>query len=214
MIRTLCLLLACNLMGAPLAAEEPAALQDEDVYYAPIDEDGRTDAAVGAPAPAPGSFVSRARLHAFNIADGRPVEGAEIFLAGAYLGRSPLDLQDQLIKAPQLAVSARLDGYREGTREAVKIPVEGPLAVALVSDRAAAKYTNAAWALGLGMLVAAGVVYDANNSTPGLAWLGGGLAVISFSQLTARWFHLPALRKRADAYNRQSEPAPPWDEQP
>jgi hypothetical protein len=213
MIKALCLLFAACLLGAPLPAEEPGPLQDEDVYYAPIDDAGRAAPADGASAPLPGSFVSRARLHAFDIADGRPVEGAEIFLAGAYLGRSPLELRDHLIKAPQMAVSARLDGYHEGLREAVGIPVEGPLAVALVSERAASGYTTPAWVVGLLAMAAAAAVYDSSHSAPGLALLGGGMAVISLSQLTARWFHLPALRKRADAYNRQSEPAPPWDAQ-
>ncbi len=216
------LLLLLALLGAPLPADEAptavsggaeAALTDEDVYYAPIDEpqDASASAQAAAPALAPGAFLSRARVSAFDIADQSPVQGAEVFLAGQYLGRTPLQLEDRLIGKPVLEVDARKDGYSEGLRPAVVFPAAGELAVALVSDDAASWYTTPAWAVGLGLLVASAAVYDANNSTPGLALAGGGLAVISLSQLSARFLHLPSLRRKADAYNGRSEPVPALD---
>lgn len=189
------------------------ALKDDDVYYAPI-EDQPEGATPTVQAMAPGSYVSQAKVNAFNIADGKPVEGAEIFLAGQYLGRSPLQLQGTVISKPLVALSARADGFDEGLREAVQVPVEGVVNVALADQHAAGWYTKPAWVVGLGLLAASAVIYDANNSAPGLSVAGGGLGIIALSQLTARFVHLPGLRKRAEAYNAQGAPAPPSDVEP
>lgn len=197
------------LLCLALAASSPAAgLQDEDVYYAPIEEGG---AAPAAPPRPQGSFLSRARLQAFDIATGRPVEGAEIFVEGVFLGVSPLQLQGWLAPRPSLAVAARAPGYAEGLRPALRFPAEGSVAVALASERAAGWYTTPAWAVGLGLLAASALAYDTKAPAPGLALAGGGLAVISLSQLTARLVHLPRLRKRAEAYNSRDEAVPPLD---
>lgn len=205
-------MIAGLLPGAPLAGEEPG-LRDEDVYYAPIDDGATGDTATAQKAPA-GSFLSQARLFAFDIGTGKPVEGAELFLAGAYLGRSPLALKDHLVDRPLLPVSARFKDYSEGLRPGVAVPAQGAVAVALASDRSAGWYTTPAWVLGLGLLAASAAVYDASNSGPGLAMAAGGLAVISLSQMSARFVHLPALRRKAEAYNQASEPAPPHEDRP
>jgi hypothetical protein len=195
------------------ATSNDDALKDDDVYYAPI-EDQPEGATPTVQALAPGSYVSQAKVNAFNIANGKPVEGAEIFLAGQYLGRSPLQLQGTVISKPLVALSARADGFDEGSREAVQVPADGVVNVALADQHAAGWYTTPAWVVGLGLLAASAVVYDANNSAPGLAVAGGGLGIIALSQLTARFVHLPGLRKRAEAYNSQGAPAPPMEDQP
>ena len=155
-----------------------------------------------------GAFLSRASIHAFDIASGKAVEGAEVFVAGAYLGRTPLQLKEHVVPKPQPPVAVRMDGYAEGLRPAVSVPADGQVAVALASDSSAGWYTTPAWVLGLGLLAASAAVYDANNSAPGLALAGGGMAVISLSQLAARFMHLPALRRKADAYNASPQPVP------
>jgi hypothetical protein len=208
------LLLCAPALRADLSATAAAgddALKDEDVYYAPIDEQAE-GATPTVQALSPGSYVSQAKVNAFDIANGRPVEGAEIFLAGAYLGRSPLQLQGAVISKPQLSLSARADGYSEGLRPAVTVPAEGTVAVALAPENAAGWYTTPAWAVGLGLLVASAIIYDANNSGPGLSLAGGGLGVIALSQITARFVHLPGLRRKAEAYNAQGAAAPPLDQ--
>lgn len=221
MIRALAF--ACLCLLAPLRAEDapqplsPAAgaeeLRDEDVYYAPIDDsaDGATPSAQALPQ---GAYVSRARIHAFDIATGQAVDSAELFLGGVYIGRSPLVLKEHVVGKPLPPLAARLDGYSEGERPAVDIPADGAAVVALASERSAGWYTTPAWVLGLGLLGASAALYDANNSGPGLALAGGGLAVISLSQLTARFVHLPGLRKRAEAYNASTVAAPPLDAKP
>lgn len=207
------LLLGSSVLRADLTATAGAgddALKDEDVYYAPI-EDQPEGATPTVQAMAPGAFVSQAKVSAFDIASGKPVEDAEIFLAGQYLGRSPLQLQGTVISKPLVALSARADGYDEGARDAVQVPAEGVVNIALANQHAAGWYTAPAWVVGLGLLVASAVVYDANNSAPGLAVAGGGLGIIALSQLSARFVHLPGLRRRAEAYNAQTAPAPPID---
>jgi hypothetical protein len=210
----LCLLFAAAALRAdvtPTAGADEDALKDEDVYYAPID-DAAEDATPTVKALSPGSYVSQAKVSAFDIADGKPVTGAEIFLAGAYLGRSPLQLQGAVVDKPLMALSARADGYAEGLRAAVKVPAEGDVTVALASERAAGWYTTPAWVVGLVLLGASAAVYDANNSGPGLSLAGGGLGIIALSQLTARFIHLPSLRRQAEAYNAQGAAAPPLDQ--
>jgi hypothetical protein len=195
------------------SAQADDSLKDEDVYYAPID-DQPEGATPTVQALSPGSFVSQAKVTAFDIADGKPVEGAELFLAGTYLGRAPLQLQGTVISKPQIAISARADGYDEGLRPAVSVPADGTVAVAMASEHAARWYTTPAWVVGLCLLGASAAVYDANNSGPGLSLAGGGLGIIALSQLTARFLHLPSLRRKAEAYNAQGAPAPPLDSQP
>lgn len=231
MIKTLgaCLLL---LLGRPaiVLAEDRApqavsanasadALGDDDVYYAPIDDVAAdTTEAVAASASAQtlpqGSFLSHARFYAYDLSTGKTLQGAELFMDGTYVGNSPLDLTDHLVGKPVLSLSARMDGYSEGLRPAVQFPAEGAVSVALVADNAASWYTTPAWVVGLGLLAASALTYDNNRPSSGLAAAGGGLAVISLSQLGARFIHLPALRRRAKAINEHSEPAPPMDRQP
>lgn len=224
MIKALFMIVVLLLHPALRAAEGLSAsaagdgLSDEDVYYAPIDDGAAEPASATAQAPAQaasqGSVLSHARLFAYDIRNGQPLEGAELFVDGAYQGRSPLRLSDLLVSKPLLPVSARLDGYDEGQRPGVAIPADGDVGVALASQSAASWYTTPAWVVGLGLLAVSAAVYDSNNSAPGLAAAGGGLAVISLSQLAARLLHLPALRRRAQAANGQSSPMPPLDRRP
>lgn len=225
-VLTCLLLLGCSALRAEGAAPKAVsanadALSDDDVYYAPIDDNASDTAdavavgdSVSAQALPQGSFLSHARFYAYDLSTGRTLQGAELFIDGVYVGTSPLDLTDHLVGEPVLPLSARMNGYSEGLRPAVQFPAEGAVSVALVSDSAASWYTGPAWVVGLGLLAASALVYDSNNAAPGLAAAGGGLAVISLSQLEARFIHLPALRRRAKAINARSEAAPPGDAQP
>lgn len=216
MNRILSLLLLLALLAAPpLRAEEAAAaasggdgaeaLDDPDVYYAPDDEAAEP---LSPTAQSPGSFVSRASIQAYDVADGRVLEGADLFLQGAFIGRSTLDLGGRVIDKPVVELDARLADCEDASRPAVALPAEGTVRIAMVSRRSARWYTAPGWAIGLGLLAAAAVVYDSHNTGPGLALVGGGVATIGLSQIMARLVHLPGLRRRAEALNARREPAP------
>jgi hypothetical protein len=198
----------CLLSGALHAADAPVsageeALRDEDVYYEALPDDGDDAAGLSATAQplAQGSYLSHARIEAVDARDGRLLTGAELFMQGSYLGRSPLTLAARVIDRPQVALGARLQDYAEGLRPAVSVPADGVVKVALAPETAARWYTNPSWIVGLGLLAASAAVYDANAPGTGLALVGGGVGIISLSQLMARWVHLPALRKKAEQWN-------------
>lgn len=218
------LLLLC-LLGQGLRADDAAqalspaaaagALQDQDVYYGPDEQDvsaSAQSAASPAPTPAPtgdlGSALTRASVSAFEWGHPeRPLVGAELFINGQFLGRSPLRLTGRVVDRSSV-VTARLDGYSEALRGRVQVPAEGEIRVAMASENAAGWYTTPSWVLGLGLLGASLAVYRADNTGPGLALVGGGVSVIAVSQLVARFFHLPALRRAVQDYNSRPEPAP------
>lgn len=206
-----CLWVACPLRGteglAPApdsAAAAAAALEDEDVYYAPEDE----DAAGEAPGSMAGSLVSRAEIQVFDVATGAALPDAELFLGGAFIGRSPLTLDGRLLEKPLLSLAARREGCEDALRPAVALPVEGVVRVAMVRESSARWFSAPAWSVGLGLLAASAFVYDSHNTAPGLALLGGGVGVIALSQLMARLVYLPRLRRKAEAYNAALEPLP------
>lgn len=216
MIKLLCLFVALlpalglRAQLTPTAAADSAALQDEDVYYAPLESqpaEGQPDAAEPAVKLAPGAYLSRATLHAVDFSDGRSLKGAELFLGSDYLGRSPLALQG-LVVAPGAELAVRMDGYHEASRPGLRLPAEGEVRVALLKEDPAGWYTTPAWVLGLGMLAGSVAVYRSDNTAPGLALVGGGVGLIALSQLAARFWHLPALRRDVDAYNAQPVPVP------
>jgi hypothetical protein len=209
-----------GLRAAEAAAQDasPSAasgLQDEDIYYAPEeggDASGELGASQGAVGSLPGSasYLSHAKLEPFEWGrPGQALEGVELFLNGQYLGKSPLSLDNYMVQRVTLPLTARREGYEEAERPQVKLPVEGPLRVALLSEGAARWYTTPAWILGLGLLGASVAVYNnGGNDNAGLGLAGGGLGVICVSQLWARFVHLPALRREVDAYNARMEAAP------
>jgi hypothetical protein len=201
------------LEGAADAADS-AGTPDSDVYYAPEesgDASGEMGASQGAVGSLPGSasYLSHARLLPFAWGHpDKPLDGVELYLNGQYLGNSPLSLDNYMVQRAQLVLGARKDGYEEAQREHVKIPVEGDLRVALLSDNAAGWYTTPAWVVGLGLILGAVAAYNDSNGSTGVGLAGAGVGVIALSQLTARFIHLPALRRQVDAYNAQTAPAP------
>jgi hypothetical protein len=202
-------LLMLLLLLSPLALRaDEAAMEDKDIYYAP---DVAEDAAAGTPTASvalpQGAYVSKARLSVFDFSSGKDLKGAELFLGQDYLGRSPLVLQG-LVVSPGAELAARLDGYGEASRRALRLPAEGEVRLALLSENPAGWYTTPAWVVGLGLLAASVAVYRSDNTSPGLALVGAGVGVISLSQLTARFFHVPALRREVEDYNARPEAAP------
>ena len=197
--------------AAPVSPTAETGQQDDDVYYAPdVAEDGATGATPSAAvAQVQGAYVSRAQLHVIDFTSGHEVNGAELFLGPDYLGRSPLTLKG-LVVSPGTELGARLDGYEEALRPGLHLPADGEVRVALLRENAASWYTTPAWVLGLGLLAASVAVYRSDNTGPGLALVGGGVGVIALSQLTARFMHLPALRRQVQDYNAspQAVPAP------
>jgi hypothetical protein len=204
----------------PSAAAQPGSvspstgLEDQDVYYAPEengDASGEMGASQGAVGSLPGgaSYLSHAKLMPFEWGHpDKPLDGVELFLNGQFLGSSPLSLDGYMVQRLQLTLGARKDGYEEAERAHVKIPVEGELRVALLNENAASWYTTPAWVLGLGLVVAAAAASNNGSGSTGVGLAGAGVGVIAISQLAARFFHLPALRRQVEAYNSRSEAAP------
>lgn len=204
MLRILLMLLA---LGAPAFAEDNSDFQPGDALYAPEEESGTAQSASASSSA--GSYYSSARIEALDYGHGmKPLEGAEIFIDGRFLGKSPLDLSGFLVNKPAMTLSARLPGYNDAAREAFKIPAEGNLGIAMVGDNAASWYTMPSWIAGLAMLGGAVAAYSQNNSQVGIALVGGGVGVIALSQAVARLFHLPRLESEAAALNAKSDPRP------
>jgi hypothetical protein len=203
-------LLGLLLAPPPARAAEPG--QDPDVYYAPLDEaEALTPSAAAAEAAGSGRHLSRARLRAF--AWGRPqldLGGAELYVDGALVGRSPLSLQGLLVSAQGVSLAARADGFEEALRPALRLPPEGSVAIALLPDDAAWPVTTPGWAVGLGLVVAGVLCYRSDAPGTGLSLAGGGLLSAGLTQLWARFVTLPRLRAAVDAYNAGplAEPAP------
>jgi hypothetical protein len=196
------------------AVSGSADAEDQDVYYAPEesgDASGEMGASQGAVGSLPGSasYLSHARLVPFEW--GHPdkaLDGVELYLNGQFLGSSPLSLDGYMVQRTQLSLGARKDGYEESERANVKIPVEGDLRVALLSENAAGWYTTPAWLVGLGLILGAAAASNNGSGSTGVGLAGAGVGVIALSQLTARFIHLPALRRQVDAYNSKTEAAP------
>jgi hypothetical protein len=169
---------------------------------------GASQGAVGS-LPGSASYLSHAKLEPFEW--GHPektLEGAELFLNGQFLGKSPLNLENFMVQRTTMALTARKDGYEEGERAQVKVPVEGSLRIALLSDNAASWYTTPAWLLGLCLIGGSVAAYSGGSGSTGIGLAAGGVGVITFSQLGARLLHMPALRRSVEEYNRRLEPAP------
>jgi hypothetical protein len=205
-IKILALMLA---LAGVARAEDDADFRPEDALYAP-EEATPTAQESGAPEARGASYYSSARVVAVDLGrGGREIEGAEIFIGGRYLGKSPLDLEGFLVDAPLLSLSARLPGYAESLRPALRVPPEGEIRVGLAGDNAASWYTTPSFVAGILMLAGAAASYAQNTpsgSETGAALLGGGVGVILISQAVARLFHLPALHKRVEAWNASHEP--------
>jgi hypothetical protein len=201
MAKILMLLLA---LGGALKADEEGDFKPEDALYAP---EGESATAETSP-----SYYSSAKVIAFDSS--RPAEAlkdVEIFLDGAFVGKTPLELSGVLVNKPSFALTARVNGYEEAVRPAVQIPAQGELRVAMAGDNAASWYTAPSFVIGLGLIAGAVVAYSQNNgssSSVGASLVGSGLGLIGLSQAVARLFHLPALRRQAEDYNRKHEAAP------
>jgi hypothetical protein len=193
-------------LSAPAAAwAGPAAAggPDDGIYYAPV------DASPVAQAGGAGSLLSRAQIQPF--AWGRPGVGlgsVELYLDGSYLGSTPLSLDGRVVDAAGVSLAARADGYEDALRPSVRLPEDGPVAVALLPRDAAWPITTPGWAVGLGLVAAGLLVYRSDAPAAGLALSGGGLLTVGLTQLWARWIRLPALRARVEAFNASPDPAP------
>jgi hypothetical protein len=201
-------------VAQPQAVSASTGLQDEDIYYAP-EENGDASGEMGASQGAVGSlagsasYLSHAQIVPFEWGHPeRRLEGVELFLNGQYLGKSPLGLDNFMVQRSALALTARKEGYEEAERATVKVPVDGPLRIALLNENVASWYTTPSWLLGLGLIAGSVAAYSGGSGSTGIGLAGGGVGVIALSQLAARLLHLPALRRQVDAYNRQTEAAP------
>lgn len=199
------MLLMLLLLTGALRAEEDSDFGPGDVLYAPEEMTGSAEAVASS-----GSYYSSARISVGDYASGmQGLKGAEIFVDGVFVGKSPLELSGVLISKPQSAVSARLDGYDEALRAAVRIPMEGELKIAMSGDRAASWYTLPSWVAGLAMFGGAIAAYAQNSSSSSATGMGlviGGVGVIAISQGIARIFHLPSLRDEVERVNAKAEP--------
>jgi hypothetical protein len=154
MLRVL-LMTVLFLAGAGLRADDD--FQPGDALYAP-EEETSTAAAAGPRLNA--SYYSTAKITVLDLGrDGAGLEGAELFIDGRFVGKSPLDLSGFLISKPAVALSARLAGYDEALRPALRIPPEGEVRVVMAGDNAASWYTTPSWIAGLLMLGGAVAAY-------------------------------------------------------
>jgi hypothetical protein len=183
--------------------------QPGDALYAPQD---LTPAATDNSATSQASFYSTAKLSVMDFAHpGKNLDGADLFIDGKYVGKSPVELSGYLIDKPMVSISATLDGYREAIRPAVKLPADGEAQIAMLGDNAVSWYTTPSFILGLLMLGGAVVSYaqdSSQSSSLGLGLVCGGVGVIALSQIVARFFHLPALERSVQALNAKPEPIP------
>jgi hypothetical protein len=173
------------------------------VVYAPAGADNGDAAALE------GSYLSRARISVF--AWGRPQEelsGADVVLNGNYIGRSPVALKGIVMDQQDARLSARLDGYSEALRPAVRMPADGVVRVAVLSDNASAWYTAPGWVLGVGLLAASVALTRSDNTGAGLALAGAGVGAVALTQLVSRLAQLPLLRRAVERYNASREAAP------
>jgi hypothetical protein len=181
---------------------EPAEA-DDGIYYAPVDE-----SAVAQPGSS-GSLLSRAQILPFAWGHpGRSLDAVELYVDQTYLGRSPLVLDGLVVDAAGSSLDARADGYEEALRPRVRLPPDGPVAVAMLPRDAAWPVTTPGWVLGLGLVAAGLAVYRSDSPSLGLSLAGGGLLSVGLTQLWARWIRLPALRAQVDAFNASPDPAP------
>jgi hypothetical protein len=192
---------------SPAAAAAAGTDEDPGVYTAPLDGAADDDAS----APAAGSRLSHARLHAF--AWGRPAQdlpGVELYLDGALMGHSPMTLDGAVVSAAGVSLGARAEGYEDALRPALQLPDDGGVAVALLPEDAAWPVTTPGWAVGLGLVAAGVLVYRSDSPGTGLALAGAGLLGAGLTQLWARFVTLPRLRAAVNAYNArpQAEPVP------
>ena len=198
----LCGLLA---LASPAAAEENETFQPGDVLYAP--EEMSPTADVAAPA-GKASFYSTATIEAIDFGSSKSLLGAELFLDGIYVGKSPLQLTGFLVKKERLSLTARKEGYAESERPAFILPPEGRANIYLVGDHAVSWYTTPAFIAGLAMLAGSVAAYSQNSGELGLGLVAGGLGTIGFTQCFARFWHLPALKKSCELKNSAPESAP------
>jgi hypothetical protein len=192
--------------GGAWAEPVQAPGSDDGMYYAPMDESPGASAST---AQAGGSVLSRAQILPF--AWGHSLAGlgsVELYMDGSYLGRTPLSLAGRVVNAVGVSLAARADGYEDALRPSVRLPADGPVAVALLPRDAAWPITTPGWVVGLGLVAAGMLVYRSDAPGAGLALAGGGLVSVGLTQLWARWIRLPALRAQVEAFNASPDPAP------
>jgi hypothetical protein len=204
-------------VDAPVAAAVSGVAADStdpDVYYAPEEngdasgEMGGSQGAVGS-LPGSASYLSHARVVPFEWGHpDKPLDGVDLFLNDHYVGSGTLTLDGYLVQRDALGLTAHKDGYEEALRPQVRVPMEGDLRVALLSDNAASWTTTPGWVIGLGLVVGSLLTYNSNGGNTGLGLLGGGVGVIAVTQLIARFIQMPALRHSVETYNQKQEPAP------
>ncbi|HTB34109.1 MAG TPA: hypothetical protein VK842_04555, partial [bacterium] len=141
--------LFCALGLAAFAAAAPAEPADtglspsaavDGIYYAPVDESPAAQSGPG------GSLLSRARIEPFAWGQaGRGLDAVELYVDGQYLGRGPLSLGGLVVDADGVSLDARADGYEDALRPRVRLPADGPVAVALLPRDAAWPITTPGW---------------------------------------------------------------------
>ncbi|HTB35010.1 MAG TPA: hypothetical protein VK842_09110 [bacterium] len=189
--------------AADAAADLSPAAGDDGMYYAPVDDSPAAQLSGG------GSLLTRARISPFAWGSpGRGLDLVEIYVDGNYLGRTPLSLGGMVVDAAGVSLGARAEGYEDALRPRVRLPDDGPVAVAMLPSDAAWPVTTPGWALGLGLVAAGMLVYRSDAPATGLSLAAGGLLSVGLTQLWARWVSMPALRARVDAYNASPDPEP------
>jgi hypothetical protein len=190
------------------AAQDEEPYTDADTLYAP-EEASPTAETAAAPA---GSYYSEAVLRCFEAGDpSREIQGAELFLEGQYMGKSPLSLDRFLVAKPLTLFEARHADWGEGSRPGMRLPAEGEARIYLPGEGAARWYTLPGWVLGLGLIAGSAAVYaqrSESSTSAGTGMVIGGVALIGITQAVARLFHLPSLEKEARRLNASPEPRP------
>ncbi len=193
-------------------SESPLELREADVYYAP-EETGETSGQMGASSSATltaGTFYSRAVVRAYSGLDRKPLDGAELFLNGEFIGKSPTNLTEFLVAKESYPLSARLDGWVEAQRPQVAVPREGELRVYLAPEDAGAWYTLPGSLGGMTLLVLGLISYSSEGGGPqvGLSLAGAGVGLIALTQGLSRYVHAPALRRSVERLNADPQAAP------
>jgi hypothetical protein len=189
------------------SAESGEDFQPSDVLYAP--EDLTPGAQAAEPSQAGASYYSQARLLVSDFGHaGRPVEGAELFIDGQFVGTSPVTLNGFLVNKPRVSLSAHEAGYHDSVRPDFVLPAQGDARIYLVGDNAVSWYTTPSFVAGLCAMGASIFAYSQKSSNVGLSLVIGGAGIIALSQTIAHFIHLPSLEKKVAQKNSGPEALP------
>lgn len=149
------------------------------------------------------------RIYDFSRPD-RFLKDVDLFADGKRLGKSPVTLERFVVNTSGLSFSAYKSGYRELKIKNMVFPRAGEMRLAIVKKNPASFYTTPAFVIGLGLITGSFIAYaqkSEESSLAGVSLLSGGLGLIGFTQVIARFAHIPFIEKKARQANEKAASA-------